>query len=765
MRRGLAPAALGFALLIVTLFADLLLTRRNFAGRDLLGYNLPIEKAVHDAYARGRLPVWVSEISGGRPLAANPNAGALYPGRLLLALFPFPVAMRLHPLLHWTVAGAGMIALLLSLEVSRAGAWVGAVTYVFSGIGMSEVFYTNHHPGVALLPWIVWAAARRGFRAGPGALPLAFLLGLDFLAGDVFTIGLALAAVVLWIAVETPRPERLARSLGLLFAGALAALLALPQIVAALLWAPHTHRGVTGLKLGESFDFSLSPWRLLELAIPFPFGPTWSLEPAAIWSRAVLSERSVGFFSTLYAGAFSLIALWTERRSRAAGARFARWFFAAALVLAVSPRFLPASWASLPSPLPLRYPEKFSVGAVFALGILAGLAFERLRGAGTWPRWTLAAGAALTIVAGLATALPGAAARLAVWITGADPKLAPVAVRELPPAIAWAGLLWIATVLALEALARPARARVAICLLLLTIIPVAANRRIAQSFRQEEVFSPTAFALRIARADPEGRYRTLALPSTLASVTGLPGWDLAGLDYWRRSWLYDTPQLWGRGIVFNQDADAGDLSRTNSLRRLATVAAGFRDSGPFFGALALRWEIHFRGEPSRAGYHRVGGDLLQDWDEHAGALPDIRWLERWQERPAPMAALAAVPGLAAGEVVLETGRHGSGEAAGGRVEVLERSPERLLLAIRSERPGWVFVLRGYWPYRRVKVDEKEAEVVAGQLAFSAVRVPAGEHRVQWQEELPGREVAQFGPVAFLVLALSGFLVRRGKKLA
>ncbi|HEX7253261.1 MAG TPA: hypothetical protein VF376_10300, partial [Thermoanaerobaculia bacterium] len=98
-----------FVVLVVFAYRDPLFSRRNFAGRDLLAYNLPMEYAVHDAYARGRLPVWSAEISGGRPLAPNPNVGALYPVRMLFAPLPFPVAMRWFPVLHWVLAGIGMI--------------------------------------------------------------------------------------------------------------------------------------------------------------------------------------------------------------------------------------------------------------------------------------------------------------------------------------------------------------------------------------------------------------------------------------------------------------------------------------------------------------------------------------------------------------------------------------------------------------------------------------------------------------------------------
>ena len=137
VRRAL-PGLL-FALLVIGVYADPLFFRRNFSGRDLLGYVLPIEKSIHDSYARGRLPVWIQEISGGRPLAANPNVGALYPVRALHALLPFPLAMRTFPVVHWVLAGWGMILLLRTLGTSAAGCWLGAVTYVFSAVSVSEV--------------------------------------------------------------------------------------------------------------------------------------------------------------------------------------------------------------------------------------------------------------------------------------------------------------------------------------------------------------------------------------------------------------------------------------------------------------------------------------------------------------------------------------------------------------------------------------------------------------------------------------------------
>ena len=54
------------ALLVIATYSNVLFQRRNFGGRDLRGYHLPIEKAVHDAYRLGSLPVWIDGIIDDR---------------------------------------------------------------------------------------------------------------------------------------------------------------------------------------------------------------------------------------------------------------------------------------------------------------------------------------------------------------------------------------------------------------------------------------------------------------------------------------------------------------------------------------------------------------------------------------------------------------------------------------------------------------------------------------------------------------------------
>jgi hypothetical protein len=215
--------------------------------------------------------------------------------------------------------------------------------------------------------------------------------------------------------------------------------------------------------------------------------------------------------------------------------------------------------------------------------------------------------------------------------------------------------------------------------------------------------------------------------------------------------------------VFNKDFDVGDFSRLNGLRKLAIIAAGYTDSAPFFGSLSLRYGIRYRGQPPLSGYRRFGGDVREDWDVLDVAEPDIRFARSWVETESGMTAVSVLPQLPAGGIVLETGRRAQGEGATGAVRVVVKDPERVVLDTDSSAPGWIFVLRGFWNHRSVELDGRPVEYVPAQLAFSAVAVPPGRHRIEWRELVPGGEVSRFGPVLWGAFAAALLLRSRRKR--
>jgi len=116
-------------------------------------------------------------------------------------------------------------------------------------------------------------------------------------------------------------------------------------------------------------------------------------------------------------------------------------------------------------------------------------------------------------------------------------------------------------------------------------------------------------------------------------------------------------------------------------------------------------------------------------------------------------------GAAAAGPFLDTGRRRPGVSTGGRVTLLENTPERLSAEVETSQPGWLFVLRAFWSQRDVLLDNRPAEVVPAQLAFSAVAVSPGLHRLDWRERIPGWKVSRWGPVLSLLM-IGGIWVRR-----
>src|SRR5262249_26866770 len=160
---------------------------------------------------------------------------------------------------------------------------------------------------------------------------------------------------------------------------------------------------------------------------------------------------------------------------------------------------------------------------------------------------------------------------------------------------------------AVNALESGTRRGLLISLSILTAVPIAAGRRIAQSADEELIFSPPPFARFLQRSDPDRRYRTL--PELLYDLeTGLPpllpSTVVTQIRCHPKTWALFPPALWDRGTVFGADFDAGDLSRMETLRRLATLASSSPDSRPFFGSLGLRWGIRYRDGKLLAGYRR-----------------------------------------------------------------------------------------------------------------------------------------------------------------
>ena len=220
--------------------------------------------------------------------------------------------------------------------------------------------------------------------------------------------------------------------------------------------------------------------------------------------RNIFRGKSLGLFASLYAGAFAAMAVAITWRLRQGGARFGRIVLLFGLVVSVLPGFLPDSWLSFRAPVALRNPEKFAVLIVFALAVLSALAADRLEKAQARSRWLLAVGALLAVAGGRGCARSGARGPHRGGRSGSGSAREWIAAARLPNALAEAGLLWTLALVGAGLLISRRPAVRALALALVSLSPIAANRRIARTYRVDETFAPTPFARWVRRWIPRG---------------------------------------------------------------------------------------------------------------------------------------------------------------------------------------------------------------------------------------------------------------------
>ena len=328
MRRFAVPLLLAAGCLLLASFGF-------FFHRDNFSTHYPIKVISAEAFRAGEIPYWNPFDGGGQPMAGNPNTLTFYPDNVLYLLLPAHVAFNLHFLVHLALGWLAMRA----LARSTFAAWM----LVLSGMAISAMSFYSLITAIALVPFAFLATQRRS------ALLIGLAFGLMALAGEPVTIG----ATAIACAIVGGWPLAVGRWLSGI---GIAAVIALPQIIAYLEIAPETERGGHGYSATTVLAASLEPKRLLEFLV----GP-------------LLKPEAAHLFPTLLLGIIVVPALF--RRSRYAIVAAVMLFFALG-------RFNPlVRWAveSFDWLRIGRYPEKFALPLCVALIVLAAEVQRRAR--------------------------------------------------------------------------------------------------------------------------------------------------------------------------------------------------------------------------------------------------------------------------------------------------------------------------------------------------------------------------------------------------
>ncbi|MGK2858346.1 MAG: hypothetical protein ACSLFQ_14185 [Thermoanaerobaculia bacterium] len=770
-----AAAMLLLVAVVLVPFLDVLFASGRFYVRDLTRYYYPTKQILREIVLGGEFPYWNRYYSAGQPIAANPEYEVFYPPQWLILLPDYDLGYRLHIIVHIPIAAIGMYLLLRSLRLRIPAAFFGGVIFAIGGVSLSMI---NLLPILFCVVWIPYVLLfTRRFLRAPNVRDFAlaaFFLGIQGLVGEPTSIlqtALLMSAYGLWRALRNDRPFRaLARntvlvgSIGLFgFLGGAA------QLVPAM---DHVGDSVRSrpFELGLITTWSMPAPRPLELVYPQIFGRLFD-KPGSYVGASLYPRTSSPFIFSVYLGllAAAMIVAAFARRVRG-------WLFTAALLAVTVPIAMGGNTPlfgvlhELGLTQSIRYPEKFAYAGLFALNVLAAIAFDRyLRRDRRVYRVAVTFAAASAVAAAfffVATFTPLYDTLVTkVWgVTNADRiALAIDVAREGWGLAAMRGAA-VAGLLAVGLSRRRAGWHVAaVALMLLDLVPIGLDvlpRFPAKFFTPPEVVAEIAKEQEPFRIFHEADwYGGSKLSNSYFGV---------GPDaYWVvRNGIYPmTPATWGLETVLERDYD-----KTALLPTVDFVDAMWRtrDAG------VKNWREVY-GSMSNVGFVSQYRGFEEEKKRIKGNFKKARPVDFVPQEPAPRYYFASrlIEAADADAMIRRIVRGdwcrdcayvaaGAGVPATGRVLSTEETANRARVEVEADGEAFLVMSVTTHKYWTARLDGQPVPIETANVAYQGIRVPAGRHvvEVEYRNTLVRRSAAVSAFVLFGALVAASLPGRR-----
>jgi hypothetical protein len=326
----------------------------------------------HDAYKRGRLPLWNPHQGLGAPLAANPDASAWYPLFIPLYISPSPTMWDYYLIFQLWIAAFFTFLYARLIGLSNPGALAAAAVYSFSGYFILNISI-NHVVPATLLPFLFYSFERfvqDGKRSSFLLAVIAVTLSLLAPFPEVTLLTITFVSIYYIFRVVRRWATKASflswlKKIGLLLLiGVIAALLSAIHLVPMLeflLGGWHTHEDISHGTMAYPLK------RMLYLFIPYLV-----FKPAVTWSGLA---SWIGIFPVILA----LLTLFLTLKPEISKVR---WFFIIVAVLSFAKICGAPLVNTILGTLPLfslvKYPVYLMPTLGLSIAILAGIALTQI---------------------------------------------------------------------------------------------------------------------------------------------------------------------------------------------------------------------------------------------------------------------------------------------------------------------------------------------------------------------------------------------------
>jgi hypothetical protein len=698
---------------VLVLFADVLLLGRGFFKGDLFAYHFPMKKVVRDMTFAEGVPQWNPRYHGGQPLAANPAYELWYPPQWLVYLPGFELGFQLHILIHVVIAAIGMYAFLRSLELRALAATFGALSFALGAPYLSLLLRLPFLFSMTWMPLVLLFARRLIREPNRRDFALtALFVGMQALIGEpvmLLQTGILAASYILYRWKKREARVSLTRTgwlAGAMFAGVLVAAI---QLVPGFDHARDSVRS-EGFTWQIVSNWSTPPARLAEVAWPRLFRARVG-DDGNQAVRNMYPYRIEPFVSDIYPGLLVVILAAAGIVAGVRGRGYVALLLLAFTLLALGEHTPLFRWLfDLKLFASIRYPEKFLLGALFAIIVWAAVVLERFLDGDAKVRKS-------------ALWLAGIWLGVSLLIWGAGTGVAQPTTPDSVP-LAWTQY-WLLNaargVAVLLLLWRPRFAFLALLFALLdsSFVHTSVAARAPRAFFEEPA---------IARQLPPNRdaYRVFheaTWEDWAGSAEAVAYYTGASADVKSRDAMMQfRPAAFGFHGALEDDLDqTALLTTTQFLRSAISVYRSTQSWNSFFlDAANVEQVIDFEGtdvvvRPN--GTHpryRFATRLLPATDQ-AHVVQAVLWgtaREGDAYTPAPFTA------------------------APGKVVRLEEKPSHVKLEVEASGDALLVASVTAHRYWHATLDGREVPLVPVNIAFQGVRVPPGRHAIELRYRNP-----------------------------
>jgi len=746
MKTERTAIALLLALLAIA-YADILFLGRGFYVSDVGVYHYPMKHVVREAVLSGEFPYWNRLYSGGAPLAANPAYELFYPPQWLVYVLPFHFGVQLHIVLHFAIAMAGMFLLLRRLGISIAAAAFGSIAFVFCG---SYASLSSKLPilfSISWLPLALWLLMRfMESRTAARLLPLSAVLAMQWILGEPTGVMQTWAIIggysllrILRNSKRFDELKRIAATLGMAIAASV--LLAAVQLLPAIDFVRDTVRTKT-------FDFrvvanwSTPPVRLVELILPSVLRHVTAANGNALITT-IYPFRADAYLTEIYAG---LLIVLLAIAGVFAGVR-GRWLFlgtTAASVIVAMGEHTPLLHLLYDSGLfsAVRFPEKFILTAAFALAVWGAIVFDRMLAG---DRRVIRSASVLAIIWLLMS--------IVLLLNFDDKRYFAINCIRAGLIAAW---LWVMRTRRTNAIAITGVVLLAADLWYGTLNAVPRARR--------EFFDPPPVPATVDASQPYRVFNEVAwqgwegdpLVNQLFNVPPGPGlWWLM-----RNSAFPEIPAMRGLPLAMEDDIDLTSLTNSDDFREAFKAARSTHlpdADAPYARMSNVGWRIRLRP---------VTGSLLADVTKVIPVeIVPVPRIERYSfagrlERVSDAGGFRyAVERNAADTIVAYIAAEPFATAPARVTRVRETANSATIDVTATSRAFLVASVTGH-RYWSATIDGNPAPLIATNLAYQGLIVPAGTHTIAMRYRNPLVPIgAAMSVITLIALAIAAFRLR------